>query len=260
MARPRAYLLVGIDFGTTCVPHYIPLLRLSLLNFRYSGVAWAWSERPESHHVVVTWDGTEGQRTSAKVPSTILYKGDEIQWGFNIPPNEAPLRWFKLLLLREADIDPEVRDSAYMKEARDMLAKAKKSAETVVADYIGMLWKYTLKEMATALGESALESQPLRVVITVPAIWPQYAQTRMQTAAHSAGILDQRHAGKTEFHLCPEPEAGALAVMEDYDGHPVQVSHIIPAVFRLELTRFRAEIVLLSVTLVGVQRYVTSPT
>ncbi|KAH6702000.1 hypothetical protein BKA61DRAFT_561267 [Leptodontidium sp. MPI-SDFR-AT-0119] len=212
--RPRGHLLVGIDFGTT-----------------YSGIAWGWSERPEAVNVVMDWDGIEGQKTSAKVPSKIFYKGDQVKWGFNIAPEEKPLQWFKLLLLRDEDIGPPymdvgVRDSAYIKEAREMLKKLNKSAEDVVADYLGLLWKHLLKAIRTALGQASVDGQPFRVVITFPAIWPLYAQSRMRQAAYTAGILDQRHGGETKLTLCPEPEAAAIAVMDDFDGHPVESGDI----------------------------------
>lgn len=178
--------------------------------------------------MVSDWDGIEGQKTNVKVPTKILYKGDQIKWGFNIPPEEKPLQWFKLLLLRDQDMVPPymdagVRNSVYLKEAREMLTKLKKSAEEVVADYLGLLWKHLLKAIRTSLGQASIDGQPFRVVITFPAIWPLYAQSRMRQAAYTAGIMDQRHGGETELSLCPEPEAAAIAVMDDFDGHPVEV-------------------------------------
>ncbi|KAK0100415.1 hypothetical protein ONS95_008363 [Cadophora gregata] len=212
--QSRGYLLVGIDFGTT-----------------YSGIAWGWSERPEVLNVVMDWDGIEGQKTNVKVPTKILYKGNQIKWGFDIPPDEKPLQWFKLLLLREEDMvppymDAEVRNSAYLKEAREMLLKLNKSAEAVVADYLGLLWKHLLKSIRTTNGQASIDGQPFRVVITFPAIWPLYAQSRMRKAAYAAGIMDPRHGGETELTLCPEPEAAAIAVMDDFDGHPVESGDI----------------------------------
>jgi len=176
----------------------------------------------------MNWEDIEGQKLSAKVPSKILYKGDQIRWGFDIPPDEKPLQWFKLLLLRDEDMDEGVRDSTYIKEAKEMLNRLHKSAEDVIADYLGLLWKHVLKELRIDLGEAAVDGQPFRVVITFPAIWPLYAQSRMRQAAATAGILDPRHGGETKLSLCPEPEAAALAVMDDFHGHPVEVRHKFP--------------------------------
>ncbi len=169
------------------------------------------------------WDGIEGQKTSAKVPSKMFYKDNQIRWGFNIPPEEKPLQWFKLLLLREEDLDAGIRGSPYIKEAREMLKKLNKTAEDVVSDYLGLLWKHLLRAIQRVLGQASVDGMPFRVVITFPAIWPLYAQSRMRQAAHTAGILDHRHGGETKLHLCPEPEAAAVAVMDDTDGHPVEV-------------------------------------
>jgi molecular chaperone DnaK (HSP70) len=183
---------------------------------------------PESGDVVKTWPGIEGLAESSKVPTQIYYEGNNIKWGFNIPAGKKPLRWFKLLLLREEDlkppyIDTAVRNSAYIKETKEMLSKLHKSAEDVVADYLGLLWKTVLEAIRTVLG-AAMDGQPLRVVLTFPAIWPVYAQHRMKAAAETAGILDPRiGAEPTKLHLCAEPEAAALAVMHDANGQPVEV-------------------------------------
>ncbi|KAF2102979.1 hypothetical protein NA57DRAFT_71960 [Rhizodiscina lignyota] len=205
MERPRPYRLIGIDLGTT-----------------FSGAAWAWSERiKDKHELVMKWEGLQGQRTSAKVPTQILYKDGEIRWGFNIPPDEKPLRFFKLLLLEKQDMKKEVRESHYVKEAEEMIRKLNKTPVDVVADYLKMLWEHTKQEMINSEGRHQVEGQPFLVVITFPAIWPYYAQDRMKQAATAAGILDRRHGGMTRLELCPEPEAAALAVMDDSKGHLV---------------------------------------
>jgi hypothetical protein len=194
----------------------------------YSGAAWAWSARSEDHRVVKHWDGLGAQRTSGKVPTRILYTDDGIKWGFNIPPEEKPIEWFKLLLLRPEDMkqpvtDDKIKDFSYIEEARKELRRLKKSAEVVVADYLKLLWQHILADMKRELGEAAVDSQPFRVVMTYPAIWPLYAQGRLTQAATIAGIKDARDCGETELKLCAEPEAAALAVMDDGEGAPVDV-------------------------------------
>jgi len=194
----------------------------------YSGAAWAWSGRSGDHRVVKDWDCLGARRTSGKVPTRILYKGNDIKWGFNIAPEEKPLQWFKLLLLRPEDMkqpymDDKIKDFRFIKEAREELKKLNKTAEVVVADYLRLLWQHILTDMKRDLGEAAVGSQPFRIVMTVPAIWPLYAQSRMRQAATMAGILDHRACGETRLDLCAEPEAAALAVMEDNEGTPVDV-------------------------------------
>jgi hypothetical protein len=45
----------------------------------------------------------------------------------------------------------------------------------------------------------------------------------MREAARVAGILDDRDGGTTELDFVPEPQAAALAVIEDYTDHRIQV-------------------------------------
>src|SRR5205809_4391860 len=121
----------------------------------------------------MNWDGIDGRRNSAKVPSTLFYedKNKPPKWGFLVPREAKCLRWFKLLLLEDDDLKPDVHDSKYIKEAREVLKSLGKSAVEVVADYLRAIWQHTLKEMIRNDGPGAVEGQPFRVVITVPAIW-----------------------------------------------------------------------------------------
>lgn len=174
----------------------------------------------------MNWDGIEGRRTnSAKVPSTLYYedKDKPPKWGFLVPPEKKCLRWFKLLLLEDTDLKPDVHDSKYIKQAREMLRTIGKSEIDVVADYLRAIWQHTLKEMIRNDGAGAVEGQPFRVVITVPAIWPTYASNRLYRAAAAAGITDRRHGGETKLDLYPEPEAAALSIMQDARGQAVDV-------------------------------------
>ncbi|CZR52990.1 uncharacterized protein PAC_02868 [Phialocephala subalpina] len=194
----------GIDFGTT-----------------YSSATWAWSGCAGVHQVVKCWDGIGGQRTSGKVPTRISYKGNQINWGFNIPPEEKPTQWFKLLLLRPEDMDDKIQDYRYIKEAREPLLKLNKLAEQVVADYLRLLWRHIIKDMKLTLGEAAVDSHLFQVVVTFPTIRRFYAQSRMRQAVTVAGILDARSCGETRLYFCAESEVAALAIMEDYGGTPV---------------------------------------
>jgi molecular chaperone DnaK (HSP70) len=60
----------------------------------------------------------------------------------------------------------------------------------------------------------------LEVVITLPAIWPHYAQARMRKAARDAGILDDHVAGPTTLRFISEPEAAAIATLQDMTDRP----------------------------------------
>lgn len=166
-------------------------------------------------------------RDNSKAPSEICYKDDEITWGYGIDPQDEPLRWFKLLLLKEDDLQDDVRNSEHLKRTRQMLKSLGKSAVDVVADYLRALWEHTIKIIQRERGEGGVAGLPFKVALTVPAIWEQYPYTQnsMWQAARKAGILDQRDIGPTTFQLVPEPEAAALATLADFERRPdIQVS------------------------------------
>lgn len=153
----------------------------------------------------------------------------QIKWGFDIPADQKPLQWFKLLLLRPEDmkqplVDDNIRNSSYITETREMLKLLNKTPQDVVADYLRLLWQHIIKDIKRSHGDARVDRVPFRVVLTFPAVWPLYAQSFLKQAATLAGIKDLRPGGETKFDLCPEPEAAALAVMDDFGGHPVEVS------------------------------------
>ncbi|KAI5466203.1 hypothetical protein BGZ63DRAFT_348373 [Mariannaea sp. PMI_226] len=168
-------LIIGIDFGTT-----------------YSGVAWAYSGEPEDIEIVTSWDSELNNCSDVEKTPTQLYFGDRknaTKWGYFIPPDKKALCWFKLLLLDDADVPPDVSDSTQLDEAQKMRAKINK--------------------------DPLLQECQFHVVITLPAIWPFYAQQRMKKAAELSGILEERSCGKTTLRFISEPEAAALATIQD---------------------------------------------
>lgn len=58
------------------------------------------------------------------------------------------------------------------------------------------------------------------MTVTVPAIWPHYAQNRMKEAMAAAGILGKRSCGKTAVRFVSEPEAAAFATISDLSARP----------------------------------------
>lgn len=88
-----------------------------------------------------------------------------------------------------------------------------KTATEVIADYLHGFWGHILDTIERARSKTVLEALTFHVVITVPAIWPDYAREAMREAARSAGIMDERPAGLTTLAFAPEPEAAALATL-----------------------------------------------
>ncbi|KAJ2997102.1 hypothetical protein NUW58_g769 [Xylaria curta] len=190
-------LVISIDFGTT-----------------YSGVAWATRVDFGNGNInfIHSWPGNG--REEGKVPTEFWYGNDkEPSWGYEIPDDVNPFRWFKLLLLHAEDLDDDVRESKFVIRAQDMLENCGKSAVELVADYLRLVWKHTMSTIERARGDAVVEALPIHVVITVPAIWKGYARQAMEDAAKMAGILDYRLAGTTRLTFVPEPEAAALSTL-----------------------------------------------
>lgn len=180
---------------------------------RFSGVAWATETdfKAEQINLITTWPGSG--REEGKTPTELYYEDDTITWGYEIDSDVDPIRWFKLLLVNEEDLSPELRASEFILRARKMLRQIKKTASDLISDYLRSLWKHVLETITRDRGETVLEALQFVVVITVPAIWKGYARQKMEKAARKAGILDRRPAGKTILTFVPEPEAASLSVL-----------------------------------------------
>ncbi|KAL7936286.1 HSP70 family [Trichoderma chlorosporum] len=199
-------IVIGIDFGTT-----------------YSGVAWTTSSRPGHINIITNWNAVKNHCSDKeKVPSAIYYndKG-EISWGYSIPEKESShkLEWFKLCLLDEDDIPRDIRDAVQIQAARKALKEANKSAVEVISDYLRELWKHSIANIKRAIGPQLVDISKFKVVVTLPAIWPAYAQIRMEESIKKAGILDARTAGATILEFLSEPEAAALATISDMGAY-----------------------------------------
>jgi molecular chaperone DnaK (HSP70) len=144
-----------------------------------------------------------------------------------LPEGKLPLKWFKLLLLDEEDMDEKIRDSTQIKKAKELLAQTGKTAVEVISDYLYFLWNHALENIVRDFSEEGVDGTPFRVVITVPAVWNQKANARMRKAALAAGILDSRLAGETILHIVSEPEAAALATFEDMKARDFKVGDSI---------------------------------
>ena len=92
-----------------------------------------------------------------------------------------------------------------------MLKESEKTAIDLIADYLRALWEHILATILKARSKSVVEGLTFHVVITVPAIWKDYARQGMEAAARKSGILDNRPAGATTLAFAPEPEAAAMA-------------------------------------------------
>ena len=171
-------------------------------------------------NLITTWPGTG--REEGKCPTELFYEDDEIMWGYEIPVDGDPIRWFKLLLLKDEDLDKELRSSEFILRGRRMLKENNKTAIDFIADYLRKLWQYTLEHINKARGESVVDALKFHVVLTIPAIWKGYARQGMEEAAKRSGILGRRPAGETTLSFAPEPEAAALSTLSEPGRKPKQ--------------------------------------
>jgi hypothetical protein len=182
----------------------------------------------EAHQInlLSQWPGTTQE--VGKAPTELFYEDESFTWGFEVPDEADPVRWFKLLLVKEEDLDPSLRSSPYVLAGRNMLAETGKTALDLITDYLAALWKHTLQSISDTRGESIIEAVPFHVVITVPAVWKGYARQEMERAARNAGILNPRAAGETTLTFAPEPEAAALSTLCEPGRKPkVRETYII---------------------------------
>ncbi|RYP72951.1 hypothetical protein DL769_004351 [Monosporascus sp. CRB-8-3] len=196
-------LMVGIDFGTT-----------------YSGVAWKYSTDEGLPDLVTSWSSDLSHNSETpKVPSAIYYDQDgsgSMSWGHDIPAKARPIRWFKLLLLDDADLQKYIKYSSHVEDTKAAIRKLNKDAIEVTADFLRQLWRHSLAMIKEAKGDALVESTPIHVVVTVPAIWTDYARDRMRKAVDLAGICAPRLCGKTKLSLISEPEAAALSTLREF--------------------------------------------
>ncbi|KAI1181658.1 actin-like ATPase domain-containing protein [Nemania serpens] len=196
----KTTLVVGIDFGTT-----------------FSGVSWLICKPdspPAQPEIISLWptsaDNRQNNSDGQKVPSKMYFdeNGELI----------ITIEWFKLLLLNDKDLQSHLQDSAHLNDAKQLLDKIGKTAVQVVGEYLKVMWRHTLNQISNAKGQELINGMPIHVVLTVPAIWTDYARKRMREAAALAGIFEHRVAGQTILPFISEPEAAAVATIPELEN------------------------------------------
>ncbi|KAM3449082.1 hypothetical protein MY3296_007197 [Beauveria thailandica] len=202
-------ITIGIDFGTT-----------------FSGAAWAISKRPADIHVITNWESEyHGCSDRGKCPTLLQYGtiGHKTPWGYNVPADKDVVRWFKLLLLDEADLPRAVVEDPQFRQVRKQQERLRISPIELVACFLRSLWKHCMENITRALGSGEVDKCKLHIVMTVPAIWPHYVQAHMKSAAGLAGMLQERSTSsvlRTTLEFLSEPEAAALAALAEMHPRP----------------------------------------
>lgn len=201
-------IIIGIDFGTT-----------------YSGVAWAETQRPDRRTTITSWPISKTTRegeSSDKVPTKLRYHNGEIQWGFSIPitaPQDEVIEWFKL------DLDPQLQSMGQAIAVDG--SRGGRGALQLVTDFMSLLGEHLMYTLKEKLGESVVKNIPMEFVVTVPAIWSDFAKDKTKQACERAASLS---ATKGPVHLVSEPEAAAIYALHGLDPHGLEVNDTIVVV------------------------------
>jgi hypothetical protein len=122
-----------------------------------------------------------------KIESSIAYTGREnIPWGRQASNEKECIPWFKLHLLDKADLQSHLSNSNHVREAGILIEKTGKDIVSIIADYLAKFWSYALEDITRARGRRFVSTHRFHVVVTVPAIWQDYAVQRMRRALQQA--------------------------------------------------------------------------
>lgn len=169
-------------------------------------MSWAYPGRKDVR-LITNWPNPKTKNpTNDKVPSTISYSGGRVErWGYSNTSKDEAFKWFKILLEPSHKYNEEVKE---VKDSNSLLTKVNKSPEEVVADYLRILWEYTMEDIKQEQGDDWRREFAIKVVITVPAMWSEAAKAKTKKAGLMAGMPDN-------ITMITEPEAAALSVIRD---------------------------------------------
>ncbi|XP_072353858.1 heat shock 70 kDa protein 12B-like isoform X2 [Scyliorhinus torazame] len=188
-------VVVAIDFGTTA-----------------SGYAFSLVQDPETIHMMRRWEGGDPGVANQKTPTSLLLtpEGSFHSLGFtardhyhDLDPEEAR-HWlyfekFKMKIHSTSDLSMET-------ELKAVNGKSVKALD-VFSHALRYFRKHALKELNDQFS-IALDTNDVRWVITVPAIWKQPAKQFMREAAYQAELASREYPEQLLIAL--EPEAASI--------------------------------------------------
>ncbi|KAK3954145.1 hypothetical protein QBC32DRAFT_322881 [Pseudoneurospora amorphoporcata] len=185
------FLAIGIDFGTT-----------------HSAASWASSHDGQAIHHVTGWPSPDERlKGESQIPTQIdLQTG---AWGLLAPKDGTTIRWLKLLLLNPGDLGEDVRESGYLNTMRQLLQVHEGTTGCgivgLIAYFFQQVWEHTIHDVERQI---TVGRQRLKVAVTVPASWPNYARETL-LAATKEGIRGHRLSSQTTVTLLDEADAAA---------------------------------------------------
>ncbi|KAI0188709.1 hypothetical protein F4808DRAFT_467844 [Astrocystis sublimbata] len=204
--REEGAIIIGLDFGTT-----------------FTGVAYDYvkADKGNSNDIeplsITLWPSS-GYGDFPKVPSALVYRPDgTVAWGHQASDDSDAILWFKLLLLDEDDLPLHLGSAKQVMQASIGVAKTDKDVVAIIAEYLSKVWEHALDVIGKARGKKFIDTHPILVMATVPAMWQDYAVANMEHALRMSGILNQRPGCPEITHaIVSEPEAAALATIHHH--------------------------------------------
>ncbi|XP_048456612.1 heat shock 70 kDa protein 12B-like [Rhincodon typus] len=188
-------VVVAIDFGTTA-----------------SGYAFSLVQDPETIHMMRRWEGGDPGVANQKTPTSLLLTPDGSfhSLGYtardhyhDLDPEEARdwlyFEKFKMKIHSTCDLTLET-------ELEAVNGKRVKALE-VFAHALRYFRKHALKELKDQFSVG-LDTDDVRWVITVPALWKQPAKQFMREAAYLSGLASPAYPEQLLIAL--EPEAASI--------------------------------------------------
>jgi len=167
-------------------------------------------------HVLSNW-GASGERYAfqKQVPSRIAYQ-PSVTWGYSVPPSATAYCWTKLLLDRHTKLsdfdDGALGNLGEGHHERIMELPPGKSVESVVTDYLALLYKHMMRQLEQKISAALLDVIPIDFWFTLPAMWSIRAQNMTRDAALRAGFGSREGDA---IYLISEPEAAAVACLQE---------------------------------------------
>ena len=145
--------------------------------------------------------GTVSGDTKMKVPTELVYTDDgkDCRFACEIGGKEPRYGLFKLGLSPQNGRDVSYLTLAYPEKLLNPSDLSLKP-EKLCTDYLRKLFEYTISVLKTRMGPSVLDTIPIEIVLTVPAMFGERAQALTWNCARAAGI-------SVPISMVSEPEA-----------------------------------------------------
>lgn len=144
---------------------------------------------------------SQQQITMLSATQPVLHKGDirDVRYGYELQPDESRIKYIKLFLDRTQDYSK----MAQVHNTPEELFKYGRYIEDAVTDFLAKIYERTRTALIQRYRRSVVMTAPIQYVLTVPAVWSDYAKEATLRAAQRAGMGH-------DIGMVSEPEAAAI--------------------------------------------------